>query len=93
MVLDRLRNAHLCANPQKCKFDKSEVEYLGFIISADGVKMNPKKLDTITSWPEPTTVKHLQSFLGFTNFYRRFIDSYSRLTLPLTELTKKISGF
>lgn len=89
MVLDRLRNAGLCANAAKCEFDKSEVEYLGFILSADGIKMNPKKLDTIASWPEPTTVKDLQRFLGFTNFYRRFIEAYSRLTLPLTKLTKK----
>ena len=91
MVLDRLRDAHLCANAAKCEFDRSEVEYLGFIISSDGIKMNPKKLDTISKWPEPTKVKELQSFLGFTNFYRRFIDGYSRLTLPLTELTKKSS--
>ena len=92
-VLDRLRDTQLCANPAKCEFDKSEVEYLGYIISADGVKMNPKKLDTITNWPAPTNVKELQSFLGFTNFYRRFIDSYSGITLPLTALTHKGTNF
>lgn len=53
--------------------------------------MNPKKLKTITEWPEPTKVKELQSFLGFTNFYRHFIDRYSCLTLSLPELTKKSS--
>jgi hypothetical protein len=91
LVLDRLRDAQLCANAAKCEFDRSDVEYLGYIISADSIKMNPKKLETITEWPEPSKVKDLQSFLGFTNFYRRFIDGYSRLTLPLTELTKKSS--
>jgi hypothetical protein len=93
LVLKRLRTANLCANPAKCEFDRSEVEYLGFIISVDGVKMNPKKLETITSWPEPTTAKQVQSFLGFTNFYRCFIHSYSRITLPLTELTRKSAPF
>ncbi|KAJ2935763.1 hypothetical protein H1R20_g1331, partial [Candolleomyces eurysporus] len=52
-VLDRLKNAHLYANPQKCEFDKSEVEYLGYIIGADSIKMNPKKLVTISEWPVP----------------------------------------
>ena len=93
LVLNRLRDAHLCANPAKCEFDKSEVEYLGYIISAEGVKMNPKKIDTVVSWPIPTSTKELQSFLGFTNFYRRFINVYSRITLPLTELTKKDIAF
>jgi hypothetical protein len=51
--------------------------------------MNPKKLDTVVSWPEPTSVKEVQSFLGFANFYRRFIDGYSRITQPLTALTRK----
>ncbi|KIK32570.1 hypothetical protein CY34DRAFT_45263, partial [Suillus luteus UH-Slu-Lm8-n1] len=56
-VLDRLRDARLCANPTKCEWDKSEVEYLGYVIGADGIQMNPKKLDTIVSWPMPTSIK------------------------------------
>lgn len=55
--------------------------------------MNPKKLDTITSWPTPANVKNIQQFLGFTNFYRRFIDDYSKITLPLTALTRKDTPF
>jgi hypothetical protein len=69
MVLECLKTAHLCANPKKCKFDKEEVEYLGYIVSAEGISMNPKKLSTILDWPMPTTLKELQPFLGFTNFY------------------------
>ncbi|KAI3619099.1 retrotransposon nucleocapsid protein [Moniliophthora roreri] len=93
LVLERLRNANLCANAKKCEFDKAEVEYLGYIVSAQGISMNPKKLDTILSWPEPRKLKDLQSFLGFMNFYRRFIHDYSRITLPLTTLTKKSITF
>ena len=73
-VLDRLKAARLYANADKCEFDKTEVTYLGYLLGADGIRMDPKKLDTVASWPEPASVKDIQSFLGFTNFYRRFID-------------------
>ncbi len=89
LVLDRLRDAHLFANAKKCEFDKTEVEYLGYLIGADGIKMNPKKLSTIADWPIPRSVHDIQSFLGFTNFYRRFVDHYAALALPLNRLTRK----
>ena len=92
-ILDQLRDAQLCANPTKCEFDKSEVEYLGYIIGADGIQMNPKKLETITLWPVPTNVEEVQSFLGFANFYCHFVDGYSHLTIPLTNLTQKSVTF
>lgn len=88
-VLERLRANGLFANAKKCEFDKSSVEYLGFIISSEGVSMHPKKLATIVDWPEPKTVKDIQSFLGFANFYRRFIDNYSSTVLALHKLTHK----
>ena len=88
-VLERLQAANLFANAKKCEFDKSSVEYLGFIISSKGMQMNPKKFQTISDWPIPKTVKQVQSFLGFTNFYRRFIHHYSDIILPLNVLTKK----
>ncbi|MGF1973904.1 hypothetical protein ACQUI1_14480, partial [Staphylococcus aureus] len=88
-VLQRLREAHLFANIKKCEFDKSSVEYLGYIVSSEGISMNPKKLSTILEWPVPQSVKDVQSFLGFTNFYRRFIAHYARIALPLHELTRK----
>jgi hypothetical protein len=78
-MLDRLQEARLFANPEKCEFDRSEVTYLGYVIGVDGIKMDPKKLDSIRSWPEPRSVKDVQSFLGFMNFYRRFVDHYSPL--------------
>lgn len=89
MVLEQLRKGRLFANAEKCEFDKPEVEYLGYIIGAQGIKMNPKKLQTVMDWPVPLSVKDVQSFLGFSNFYRRFIKNYSRIALPLHNLTKK----
>lgn len=88
-VLERLRGAGLYANPKKCKFDKSSVEYLGYIVSDKGVSMNPKKLATICDWPVPTTVKECQQFIGYCNFNRRFIHKYSELVMPLQSLTHK----
>ena len=93
IVLDHLCDAHLCANVAKCEFDKSKVQYLGYIISADGIKMNPQKLATIVDWPEPSSVKEFQSFLGFTNFYHHFIDHYAHICLPLNALTKEGTSF
>ncbi|KAJ3500263.1 hypothetical protein NMY22_g19316 [Coprinellus aureogranulatus] len=89
LVLDRLKGARLFANPKKCEFDKSEVEYLGYLIGADGIKMNPKKLATIAEWPVPRSSHDVQVFLGFCNFYRRFVDHYASLALPLHRLTRK----
>ncbi|KAL1942197.1 hypothetical protein VTO73DRAFT_6261 [Trametes versicolor] len=89
LVLERLRNAGLFANAKKCEFDRSEVEYLGYVIGADGVKMHSRKLETIADWPRPSSMRDIQSFLGFTNFYRRFIDNYAQIVVPLNRLTKK----
>ena len=66
-----------------------ETEYLGLIIRPDVIAMDPAKLKTILDWPAPTTVKGVRSFLGFGNFYRRFISHYSDLARPLHDLTKK----
>ena len=83
-VLQRLRKNGLYCKPEKCHFDKDTVNYLGFILSKDGLKMDPAKVQTIQDWPEPRKVKDIQSFLGFANFYRRFISEYSNIVVPLT---------
>ncbi|KAE8216955.1 hypothetical protein CF319_g8841, partial [Tilletia indica] len=88
-VLERLRSAQLYAKPEKCSFFQESVEFLGYKISASGVEMVTDKVDSVLSWPEPKTVKDLQSFLGFANFYRRFIWKYSQVTSPLTALLRK----
>ena len=87
-VLERLDKAGLYADIDKSEFDQKEVKYLGMIIGVDGLKMDPAKITTIQEWSTPRTVKEVLSFLGFANFYRRFIHRFSKLALPLTELTK-----
>ena len=88
MVLERLDKAGLFVDIDKCEFDQQEVKYLGMFIGVDGLKMDPAKIKTIMEWPTPRTIKEVLSFLGFANFYRRFIEKFSKLALPLTELTK-----
>src|SRR5258705_3074354 len=88
-VLRRLCHNGLFAGINKCTFHADSVEYLGYILSPTGLSMDPAKVQTIQDWPEPRKVKDIQSFLGFANFYRRFIHEYSDIVIPLTRLTRK----
>src|SRR6266436_3199695 len=88
-VLHRLCMVGLYANLKKCKFHMDTVEYLGFILSPKGLQMDPTKVSTIQDWPKPRKVRDVQAFLGFANFYQRFIHDYSETTLPLNHLCKK----
>jgi hypothetical protein len=88
-VLRRLEENDLFAKPEKCFFEKDCIEYLGMIISYGHIEMDPKKLSGVTEWPQPTKLKQVQAFLGFANFYRRFIKDFAKLAKPLTILTKK----
>jgi hypothetical protein len=88
-VLKRLKEHDLYLKPEKCKFERTEVEFLGTIISENTIRMDPIKLAGIRDWPSPTTVKQKRSFLGFGNYYRRFISGFAEITRPLHELTKK----
>ena len=92
-VLHRLHNNDLFARPEKCSFDKTEVEYLGMFVNRDGIHMDDSKVKAITDWPAPTTVHGIHSFLGLANFYRRFIKDYATLAKPLTDLTQKDKAF
>ena len=67
----------------------TETKYLSLIISTDGIKMDPSKVDAIKSWDTPTCVKEVRSFIGFCNFYRQFIRDFSKIAEPLNTLTKK----
>ena len=87
-VLRRLCEAGLYCKLPKCEFSVTTCEYLGYILSPDGFRMSPEKIAAVVDWPTPRKVKDIQSFLGFCNFYRRFIDKYSDITIPLTRLTR-----
>ena len=93
MVLEKLRKAGLYAKPEKCQFSVQEVAFLGYLISPHGVRMDPKKVEAVTAWPIPQSQHDIQVFLGFANFYRKFINEYSRVVAPLTALLKKDVAF
>ena len=92
-VLDRLRKHDLYLKPKKCEFCKTKVEYLGMVIEEGKVSMDKGKLRGIEEWPAPTTVKQVRAFLGFGNFYRRFIRKFSDIARPLNDLLKKDKTF
>ena len=79
----------LHASPSKCKFHQEQVEFLGFILSPKGLQMDGKKVYVIWEWPSLCRLKDIQSFLGFINFYKRFINNYSKIVVPLTRFTRK----
>jgi hypothetical protein len=87
-VLELLSRHKLFLKLYKCEFEKTKVEYLGIIISHNSVEMDPIKVAGIANWPAPTDKKEVQSFLGFTNFYWRFIQDFSHHARPLFDLTK-----
>ena len=93
MVLQRLQENDLYLKPKKCEFNKTTMEYLGLIIKEGQLSMDPVKLKGISEWPTPKTVKQVRAFLGFGNFYRRFIRKFSELALPLNNLLKKDTHF
>src|SRR6202043_428637 len=88
-VLRRLWENGLFLNPAKCEFHAETMEYLGFVLSLTGLSMDMAKVKAIQEWPTPQKVKDIQSFLGFANFYRRFVHGYSDIITPMTHLTRK----
>jgi hypothetical protein len=88
-VLTRLREQQLYVKMSKCAFMQREVAFLGHRIGADGLRVAPDKISAVQQWPVPKNVSDVRSFLGLANFYRRFVKDYSRIALPLTELTRE----
>ncbi|KAK3559672.1 hypothetical protein QTP86_013919, partial [Hemibagrus guttatus] len=87
-VLCRLQQHHLYVKLEKCEFHRSTVTFLRYVIYRHGVELDVVKVQAVTEWPAPTSVRELQRFLGFANFYRRFIRNYSLVASPLTSLLK-----
>jgi len=85
-VLQRLRQNKLFVKLSKCEFFKSQIQYLGHIVGQNGIAPDPNKIKAVAEWATPTTVFDVRSFLGFTNYFRRYINNYAEITLPLLEL-------
>jgi hypothetical protein len=92
-VLERLRNEKLYAKLEKCEFWMDSVSFLGHVISGKGVAVDPEKVKVVVEWTRPTSVFEIQSFLGLASYYRRFIEGFSKLSGPLTALTRKNAHF
>jgi hypothetical protein len=100
-IMECLLKAGLYLKPEKCEFQKETVKYLGLIISTNGISMDPDKIDTVRNWSREKKTANgrlnnlfeVQQFLGFCNYYRRFIKGYSDVAEPLTRLTKKGAPF
>nr|XP_036575983.1 reverse transcriptase domain protein [Colletotrichum truncatum]KAF6782639.1 reverse transcriptase domain protein [Colletotrichum truncatum] len=88
-VLRKLQDAKLLVEPEKSKFHAKEVEFLGFTIAPGILKMSKDKIAAVRDWPTPQNVKDVQSFIGFVNYYRRFLEGYSDRNDPLTRLSRK----
>ncbi|GJP55984.1 hypothetical protein CLOM_g15021, partial [Closterium sp. NIES-68] len=88
-VFQRLQQHQLITKGSKCEFLKQELEFLGHVISTEGIRIDPKKLQAIQEWKPPTNLQQLQSFLGFVNYVRRFMPNMAWLTGPLTDLLQK----
>jgi hypothetical protein len=92
-VLQRLREHKLYANMEKCEFGRKSIQFLGHIVSEDGISMEKSKLDDIEKWPTPKSVEDIRSFLGLTGYYRKFIHNFSQIAAPLSNLTRKLVLF
>lgn len=92
-VLFKLCENQLYFNGGKCEFHATEISFLGYIFSSRGICMDQNKVQAVTSWPTPQTVKELQCFLGFANFYQRFMCNFSTVAAPITALLSQLPFF
>eukprot|EP00253_Pinus_taeda_P031774 PITA_31774 len=89
IVLQTLREHQLYAKFSKCNFFKEEIQYLGHVITKDGIAVDPEKIKAIMEWPVPKDVADVRSFMGLAGYYRRFVEGFSKVAFPITSLQKK----
>jgi len=92
-VLQILKDKKLYAKLSKCEFWLEEIKFLGYVISKEGVSVDPTKVEAVLQWEPPKSVTEIRSFLGLASYCRRFIEGFSRIVMPLTQLTKKGQKF
>ena len=93
IVLERLREHQLYAKFSKCEFWLEEVAFLGHVLTAKGVAVDPSKIQAVKDWEQPQNVTEIRSFLGLAGYYRRFIENFSKIARPMTNLLKKVNEF
>ena len=93
LVFDRFREAGLKLKPSKCHFGQKEVNYLGHVITTEGIQPDPKKVKVVQEYPAPKSVKEVRAFMGLTNYYRKFVKGFAQVASPLHDLTKKGASF
>ena len=89
-VFNKLKAAGLKLKPSECDMFKQQINYLGHVVSKEGVSTDPEKIKAVTEWPQPTMVTEVRSFLGFVNYYRRFIPNFSKVAKPLNKLLQNL---
>ncbi|KAL5554975.1 hypothetical protein UlMin_037211 [Ulmus minor] len=89
LILQTLRDHQLFAKFKKCEFWLNQVAFLGHVISKDGVAVDPSKVEVVKNWKTPSNASEVRSFLGLAGYYRRFVEGFSRIAMPLTNLTRK----
>ena len=93
LVLEVLQRERFFVAKAKSRFAQTEIQYLGHLVNAQGVRPDPKKVSAVQSWPVPQNVRDVRSFLGLCNYFRKFIDQYASIAVPLTNLTRKSVGW
>jgi hypothetical protein len=93
VVLEKLRQNQLYAKFSKCDFWLKEVAILGHVLTAEGVAIDPAKIEAVKEWEQPRNVTDIRSFLGLAGYYRKFIENFSKIAKPMTNLLKKTNEF
>lgn len=92
-VFETLRANRLYAKFSKCEFWMKQVSFLGHVVSSEGLSVDPAKIEVVTNWPRPSTISEVRSFLGLVGYYRRFVEGFSHIASPLTQLSRKGTPF